>query len=437
MRLAKADLAVSPEELDTDPMLLNVENGTVDLRTGSLRPHLPEDLIIKLAPVEFDPVAEASRFMKFLKQTLVDAELIAFVQRFLGYSLTGSTKERALAVLHGVGKNGKSTLVEVFQDLMGDYAAATKPDTVMQQKFSDATRQYALAELKGVRFVAVSETKRSVQLEEATVKQITGNDTISARALFGRPFSYRPQFTLWMSTNHKPDIPDGSEAIWDRMRLIPFTQRFDGAKADPKLPDKLREELSGVLAWAVRGAVQWRENGLGTSAAVEQATAAYRSETDVVERFFEDACKFGPEKRVTRTALFEAWERWCDAEGEDAGKQTGFTRTMRERGVVKGFREGKVEKVRGWHGIGLTTPPSDPQSVPPSESAYIKEKERGVVNERVQFDENRSEVLGKSSRVETYENLASKVYPSAQSVPQGLKWEIDGVEWTYLPSEEK
>jgi putative DNA primase/helicase len=195
LRLAKADLAVSPEELDTDPMLLNVENGTVDLRTGSLRPHLPEDLITKLAPVEFDPVAEASRFMKFLKQTLVDAELIAFVQRFLGYSLTGSTKERALSVLHGVGKNGKSTLVEVFQDLMGDYSTTTNPDVVMRHRNGDATAQYALAELKGVRLVSVSETKRGVELEEATVKQITGNDTISARSPFGRPFTYRPQFT--------------------------------------------------------------------------------------------------------------------------------------------------------------------------------------------------------------------------------------------------
>jgi putative DNA primase/helicase len=357
LRLAKADLAVSAEELDTDPMLLNVENGTVDLRTGSLRPHLPEDLITKLAPVEFDPVAEASRFMKFLKQTLVDAELIAFVQRFLGYSLTGSTKQRALSVLHGVGKNGKSTLVEVFQDLMGDYSTTTNPDVVMRHRNGDATAQYALAELKGVRLVSVSETKRGVELEEATVKQITGNDTIGARAPYGRPFAYRPQFTLWMSTNHKPEIPDGSEAIWDRMKLIPFTQRFDGAKADPKLPAKLREELPGVLAWAVRGCVEWGPNGLGSAAAVESATAEYRAETDVIERFFEDECEFGPEKRVTRSALFEAWERWCDAEGEDAGKQTGFTRTMKERGVVKGFREGKVEKVRGWHGVGLTTPP--------------------------------------------------------------------------------
>jgi putative DNA primase/helicase len=255
--LAKADLVVSPKELDTDPMLLNVENGTVDLRTGSLRPHLLEDLITKLAPVEFDPKAKAPRFLKFLlKQALVDDELIAFVQRFLGYSLTGWTEERTLAVLYGVGKNGKSTLVELFQDLLGDYAGVANPNTIMHQRYGDSTAQYQLAELVGKRFVSVSETKRGVELEEATVKQITGSDTISARAPYGKPFSYRPQFKIWLSTNHKPEIPDGSEAIWDRIRLIPFTQRFeDGKGADPKLPAKLREELPGVLAWAVKGCV--------------------------------------------------------------------------------------------------------------------------------------------------------------------------------------
>jgi putative DNA primase/helicase len=139
---------------------------------------------------------------------------------------------------------------------------------------------------------------------------------------------------LWLSTNHRPEIPDGSEAIWDRLRLIPFTQRFDGKKADPKLPTKLREELPGVLAWAVRGCVEWGQYGLGTSAAVERATSAYRAETDVViDRSFEDACVFGPDKRITKKGLFEAWEEWCDAEGEDPGKQNSFTRVMRERGV--------------------------------------------------------------------------------------------------------
>src|SRR5215208_4947610 len=336
--LAKADLAVSPEELDTDPMLLNVENGTVDLRTGSLRPHLPGDLITKLAPVEFDPVAEASRFYKFLKQTLVDAELIAFVQRFLGYSLTGSTKERALSVLHGVGKNGKSTLVEVFQDLMGDYSTAIATQTLMSTRYGDVTAQYQLAVLNGVRFISAAETKKGQELDETVVKHITGGDTITARAPYVQCFTYRPQFKIWMSTNHKPEIPDGSEAIWDRIRLIPFTQRFeDGKNADTKLPAKLREELPGVLAWAVKGCVDWNDGGLGTSAAVERATAKYREETDVIDRFFADMCVFTSGASVTKKGLFEAWENWCIENGEESGKQNGFTRTMGERGVVKKF----------------------------------------------------------------------------------------------------
>jgi putative DNA primase/helicase len=340
--LAKADPAVSPEELDTDPMLLNVENGTIEFRNGALRPHRLEDLITKLAPVEFDPAAQAPRFYKFLKQILVGEELIAFVQRFLGYSLTGSTKERSsLAVLHGVGKNGKSTLVELFQDLMGDYSSVAHPNTIMRQSFSDSTAQYQLAELKGARFVSVSETKRGVELEEAVVKQITGSDTISARAPYGKPFTYRPQFKLWLSTNHKPEIPDGSEAIWDRMRLIPFTQRFDGKKADPKLPEKLREELPGVLAWAVEGWVAWVANGLGSSRAVDAATAEYRSETDVLDRFFEDACEFGPKFKVSKKDLFRAWEKWCIEEGADPGTQTAFTRTVGERGGSSRVQRGK------------------------------------------------------------------------------------------------
>jgi len=318
-------------------MLLNVENGTLDLRSGSLREHAPGDLITKLAPVEFDVTAEAPRFYKFLKQVLADEELIRFVQRFLGYSLTGSTKERALSVLHSVGKNGKSTLVELFQDLMGDYAATTPPDTMMQQKYS-STRDYNLAELAGVRFLAIAETKRGAELEEAVVKQITGNDTISARAPYGRPFTYRPMFTLWLSTNHKPEIPDGSEAIWDRMRLIPFKQRFEGKKADPKLPEKLREELPGVLAWAVRGVVSWNEHGLGKSEAVDKATTEYRAETDLLEQFFMDRCHFYSEARVSKTDLYRAWSDWTDEQGVATGSLYDFSSKVKERGVQKTLR---------------------------------------------------------------------------------------------------
>ena len=219
--------------------------------------------------------------------------------------------------------------------------------------------------------MSVSETKRGVQLEEATVKQITGNDTINARAPFGRPFSYRPMFKLWLSTNHKPEIPDGSEAIWDRLRLIPFTQRFDGKKADPKLPDKLRAELAGVLTWAVRGCVTWGQEGLGSAAAVDAATAAYREETDVIDRFFEDVCTFGPDVWISKGDLFEAWESWAIDEGEEPGKQNSFTRVIKERGVVKGFREERTPKARIWRGISVISGKVSSQESPAKHGGVV------------------------------------------------------------------
>jgi putative DNA primase/helicase len=199
----------------------------------------------------------------------------------------------------------------------------------------------------------MAETKRDVQLEESVVKQITGNDTIRARSPYGRPFTYRPQFKIWFSTNHKPEIPDDSEAIWDRLKLIPFKKRFEGAGADTDLPDKLREELPGVLAWAVVGCVEWYQHGLGTAEAVEAATAAYRTETDVFERFMNEVCEFGPDKSVTKADLYEAYEQWCVEEDEEPKTIKAFGATMKEKGVVKNFEERRTKKVRIWKGIGL------------------------------------------------------------------------------------
>ena len=248
--------------------------------------------------------------------------------------------------------------------LLGDYSATTTPETLMKQKYGGSNVEYQLAELAHVRFLSVAETKRGAELEEATVKHITGGDTINARSPYGRPFSYRPQFTIWMSTNHKPEIPDGSEAIWDRLRLIPFTQRFDGKKADTALPVKLREELPGILAWAVRGCVAWVENGLGSAQAVESATAAYRAETDLLEQFFQDRCYFYPEGRVSKRGLYQAWETWCDEMGVSAGAMRTFSSTVKERGVVKNVQEDNSDKnTRAWRGISLSpTDVSEPQN---------------------------------------------------------------------------
>jgi phage/plasmid-associated DNA primase len=276
-----------------------------------------------------------------------------------------------------------------------DQASAVNAGEVLDRgiaalQYGGSNVEYQLAELAHVRFVSVAETKRGAELEEATVKHITGGDTINARSPYGRPFSYRPQFTIWMSTNHKPEIPDGSEAIWDRLRLIPFVKRFDGKKADTALPVKLREEMPGILAWAVRGCVDWVEKGLGSAKAVEAATAAYRAETDLLEQFFQDRCYFYPEGRVTRKELFRAWEAWCDEMGEHAGTQTAFTRTVNERGVVKNFEPADFHgKVRGWRGISLENP-SDAGSA----SSQNPSKYEGREDSRRHFIENSQNLSG-------------------------------------------
>jgi putative DNA primase/helicase len=438
--LAKADLAVTPEELDTDPYLLNVENGTLDLRTGSLRGHKPEDLITKLAPVEFDVTAKSPTFDKFIKQILVDEELIAFVQRYLGYSLTGSTKERAMAVLHGVGKNGKSTLVELFQDLLGDYSGVANPNTIMQQKNGDATVQYQLAELTGVRFVGISETKRDVKLEESTVKQITGNDTISARSPYGKPFGYRPQFKIWMSTNHKPEIPDGSEAIWDRMVLIPFNQRFEGAKADEDLPEKLREELPGVLAWAVMGCVERYQHGLGTSAAVDRATSSYRSETDPLERFLNEMCELGPELRVPKGDMYDTYVQWCTEEDEDVKGPKSFAQMMNEKGVVKNFYSTKDNSNRIWKGVSLQGNRPVDGARDTSSEGQKSCKQMGGERSEGHFDENSEKISLSVPREGEFSENRPEVSRSSRSVPDvittPLSWEEDGMEIEYMPEGE-
>jgi phage/plasmid-associated DNA primase len=246
-----------------------------------------------------------------------------------------------------------------------------------------------------------------------------------------------------MSTNHRPEIPDGSEAIWDRLKLIPFTQRFDGAKADPSMPEKLREEMDGIFTWAVRGAVQWFEHGLGTAAAADKATAEYREDTDVMDRFFADMCVFGPDKWITKGDLFEAWESWAIDEGVEPGKQGPFTSVMKERGVVRGFSEQRTKRMRFWQGIdvikegGVATPPpgeqtensvtSDPKSVT-SENASPQEspaKHGGVEEKVTQFSEKEISTKGTPS----YRDLNEKSENSVIAPPEaGETIEFDGLD---------
>ncbi len=349
---AKPYLAVRMEALDADRWVINCQNGTLDLRTGRLKAHDPADHITKIAPVEYDPAAERPRFKKFLKEVLVEDAVIAFVNRYAGYSATGITRERLFALLYGFGKNGKTTLVELLQDVFGDYATNTDTETILMRKYQGVGND--VAALKGARFVSAAEVEKGRRLAESKVKQLTGSDTVTARFLFGEPFNFRPEFKLWLSTNNKPVIQGTDDAIWDRIRLVPFTQRFDRDKADPKLPEKLREELPGVFAWIVEGCLEWQEHGLGEPESVTEATEQYRTEMDTLATFIDERCVLGPNYWVLAEGLYQQYAIWCDKSGESKESQKGFVAQLSERGYERKRATRGVNRGRYiWVGIGL------------------------------------------------------------------------------------
>ena len=357
---ARPYLAVGMEELDRDPWLINCQNGTLDLRTGKLKDHDPADRITKIVPVDYDPDAPAPRFKRFLKEALVDDAVIKFVKRYSGYTLTGITRERLLAILYGFGKNGKTTLVELLHEVLGDYARNTDVETLLIKKYQGVGND--VAALKGARFVSAAEVEKGRRLAESKVKQLTGRDTVTARFLFGENFDFKPEFKLWLSTNNKPVIQGTDDAIWDRIRLIPFTQRFDGHKADPKLPDKLRHEIAGVFAWMVEGCLEWQEHGLQEPKTVTDATKQYREEMDTLASFLDEVCVMGPHHRVLAEKLYQRYAMWCDDSGERKDPKKAFVARLEERGFERRRETAGVNKGRYiWLGIGFRSDDEPPE----------------------------------------------------------------------------
>jgi putative DNA primase/helicase len=366
---ARPYLAVGMEELDRDPWLVNCQNGTLDLRTGRLKDHDPADRITKIVPQDYAPDAPCPRFERFLKEALVDDALIKFVKRYSGYTLTGITRERLLAILYGFGKNGKTTLVELLHEVLGDYARNTDVETLLIKKYQGVGND--VAALKGARFVSAAEVEKGRRLAESKVKQLTGRDTVTARFLFGENFDFKPEFKLWLSTNNKPVIQGTDDAIWDRIRLIPFSQRFEGSKADPKLPDKLRAELAGVFAWMVEGCLEWQEHGLEEPKTVTDATNQYREEMDTLASFLDEVCVIGPHHKVLAEGLYQRYAMWCDKSGERKDPKKAFVARLEERGFGRRRETAGVNKGRYiWLGIGFRSgdePPDDGDDGSPGE----------------------------------------------------------------------
>ena len=306
-------IPITPAMLDADPWLLNCTNGTLDLRTGALRPHRQADMLTRCLPLAYDPEARCPQWIVFLETILQgQAELIVFVQRALGYSLTGSTREQCFFLLHGPTKTGKSTFMHLAKALLGPYGTQAEMSTFLHK--DRETVRNDLADLAGMRLVAAIETDAGKRLAEALIKQLTGGtDTIKARFLFEEYFEYRPQFKVFLATNHKPRVNPGDDAIWERIRLIPFLVQIPKQDRDKQLETKLRAELPGILAWTVRGCLAWqRDDSLGEPAAVVEATQGYRDEMDDVGRFLTEVCLLGDAEtyKTQATTLLQAYHRW-------------------------------------------------------------------------------------------------------------------------------
>ncbi len=344
-------MPVTPDQLDTDPWLFNVRNGTVDLRTGELQPHRRDDLITKLAPVAYEPQASCPQWEAFLLRIMDGSEaLVSFLQRAIGYSLTGVVSERALFILYGTGANGKSTLLLALQGLLGDYAMRTPTETLLAKRGDGIPND--VARLKGSRFVYSSEGEDGRRLAEAKVKDLTGGDVISARFMRAEWFEFTPEFKLWLGTNYKPTVRGNDHGIWDRIKLVPFSVRIPEDQQAPRheLLARFERERAGILAWAVLGCLAWQREGLGVPPEVTAATETYRTEMDVLGAFIADCCVERHGAVSTAADLYEAYKVWSDRNGEHVLAQRAFGLKLKERNFepLKG-----TGGRRQWRGIGL------------------------------------------------------------------------------------
>jgi len=338
--------------LDAEPFSLNVENGTIDLRTGELREHRREDLITKLAPVEYDPEATDAAWAYFLQRTTGgDAEFAGFVQRAAGYTLTGDTSEEKLFFPHGPEATGKTTLLEPFKAMLGDYAATADFESFIAKR-GDSGPRPDIARLMGARLVLSVEVDEGKRLAEGLVKQLTGGDTVTARHLYRDSVEFRPTFKLWLAANSRPRVRAEDGALWRRIVQIPFVEQVPEQERDPHLKGHLKTDAgarSAILAWAVRGCLEWQRDGLDVPERVRDYTADYRRENDPVAEWIDECCLLEPSSVVRADALRSSYEQFAERNGEKAISAKALGDALAARRLTRTKHDGR----RAWRGIEL------------------------------------------------------------------------------------
>ena len=377
--LAKSLLAVEDARLDADPWLLNVENGTIDLRTGRREKHDPRDLLTKMAPVRADRQAKCPLFKKFLKRiTGDDADLRAFIQKAVGYSLTGDMSEQVFFFVYGKsGKNGKSTLANLIRNMLGDYGLHTQTETLLVKQY-DNNIPADLARLAGARMVTAIEANINRHLDEAKIKGMTGGEPITARFMRQNFFQFEPEFKLWLVANDRPRVRGTDEAFWRRVRVIPLTIKIPEAERDGDLPTKLQAEWPGILAWAVRGCLRWQREGLVEPDVVRSATKGWHQEMDHLKKFIAEMVDIAPGYQNRRIPVVRPLREVVQASTASSRSRSRTLRPSSKKSfdlnahpdqgqelvawdqvprLIEEFRTGQL----GWtvRSLALTSPPSN------------------------------------------------------------------------------
>lgn len=344
-------LAVKHSDFDADPFLLNTLDGTVDLGDMSLRKHDRADLLTSITPI---PMADSSdgcpRWKQFLLEVMQgDTEMVNYLQRMVGYCLTGNTQEQVFFLLHGHGANGKSVFLNILQRLLGEYSKVADFTTFLDTNRGNAPR-IDLASFVGKRLVVASESAQGKQLDEAVLKSFTGGDVITARELYKSFFEFKPVSKVVLATNHKPKIQGTDYGIWRRMRLIPFLASFPEDKRDSKLEAKLTAELPAILRWAVEGCFEWQKHGLGMPKAVKDAVEEYQSSQDTFQIFLDTTCERDSNAQESSQKLFDAYKLWATNSGmRSPMMQVTFNNTLKDRGI----QHKKTNRGNVWVGLKL------------------------------------------------------------------------------------
>lgn len=336
----KHRLSVLPDEFDIDKTLFNTQNGYLSLSDGQLLDHDIKKMFTRISTVEYTDTIDCPQWEEFLNDIFAsDQELIKYIQKAVGYSLTGSTREQSMFILFGNGRNGKSVFLDIVSEILGSYAMTMQAQTIMvKQNSSNANSD--IARLKGARLVTSSEPNEGVRLDEGLVKQLTGGDKVTARHLYGKEFEFQPEFKLWLATNHKPIIRGTDDGIWRRLNLIPFTVQIPDHKVDKNLTHKLRREMVGILNWCITGCLMWQREGLKQPKAVADASKEYRNEMDVITRFIEECCETGPDKQIKASELFNSYREWAKENNEHDFSNTKFGKEVSKK--YRKFKKGYV-----------------------------------------------------------------------------------------------